>query len=179
MSSPLPESTCGRADWEWPFQGETEDDRLSERAHQDRDIVYFLQQPDTHAFDSISDYTETRAGVNGYANVVSRRQCRESPCPRAFWTPGKSMKAIEMSGAQMMASKINVGEKVEPTARVVVIPSAVEGRSILRLRIAETYTAPVAMARRRRVVLIEAGRPRNAWCCRQAGIAQPAPFRAQ
>jgi len=24
--------------------------RLSERAHQDREIVYFLQQPDTHAF---------------------------------------------------------------------------------------------------------------------------------
>ena len=43
---------------------------LSERAHQDRDIVYFLQQPETHAFALYHDYTETRPGVNGYANVV-------------------------------------------------------------------------------------------------------------
>src|SRR5229473_1657350 len=36
--------------WEAPFEGETEQERLSERAHQDREIVYFLQQPETHAF---------------------------------------------------------------------------------------------------------------------------------
>jgi hypothetical protein len=36
--------------WESPFEGETEQERLSERAHQDREIVYFLQQPETHAF---------------------------------------------------------------------------------------------------------------------------------
>ena len=29
---------------------ETEQARLSERAHQDREIVYFLQPPETHAF---------------------------------------------------------------------------------------------------------------------------------
>ena len=37
--------------------------RLSERAHQDREIVYFLQQPDTHAFALYHDYTETRPGL--------------------------------------------------------------------------------------------------------------------
>ena len=36
--------------------------RLTERAHQDRDIVYFLQQPETHAFDLYHDYTESRRG---------------------------------------------------------------------------------------------------------------------
>ncbi len=45
--------------WEAPAaQGPTERARLSERAHQDRDIVYFLQQPETHAFSLYHDYTE-------------------------------------------------------------------------------------------------------------------------
>jgi len=125
-----PKVPADERSWESPFKGETEDDRLSERAHQDRDIVYFLQQPDTHAFDLYHDYTETRAGVNGYANVVREGSVASHPA-RAFWTTGEKLKAIEMSGAQMMASKINVGEKVEPTARVVVIPFAAvkEGQS--------------------------------------------------
>ena len=44
--------------------------RLSERAYQNREIVYFLQQPETHAFDLYHDYTESRAGVSTYLNVV-------------------------------------------------------------------------------------------------------------
>ena len=34
---------------------EDEARRLSERAHQDREIVYFLQPPETHAFDLYHD----------------------------------------------------------------------------------------------------------------------------
>src|SRR5881275_820514 len=56
--------------WEAPFAGETERQRLSERAHQNRDIVYFLQQPETHAFSLYHDYTESRAGTDKYLNVV-------------------------------------------------------------------------------------------------------------
>ena len=37
--------------------------RLDERAHQDREIVYLLQQPETHAFSLYHDYTESRPGV--------------------------------------------------------------------------------------------------------------------
>ncbi len=44
--------------------------RLDERAHQSREIVYYLQQPETHAFDLYHDYTETRPGVDRYLNVV-------------------------------------------------------------------------------------------------------------
>src|SRR5689334_8380561 len=43
---------------------------LDERAHQNREIVYFLQQPETHAFDLYHDYTESRVGVDKYLNVV-------------------------------------------------------------------------------------------------------------
>src|SRR5205085_5649230 len=43
---------------------------LDERAHQSREIVYFLQQPETHAFDLYHDYTESRPGVSTYTNEV-------------------------------------------------------------------------------------------------------------
>src|ERR1041385_5486324 len=36
---------------------------LDERAHQNREIVYFLQPPETHAFDLYHDYTESKAGT--------------------------------------------------------------------------------------------------------------------
>jgi hypothetical protein len=44
--------------------------RLDERAHQNREIVYFLQQPETHSFDLYHDYTESRPGTAAYLNVV-------------------------------------------------------------------------------------------------------------
>lgn len=46
------------------------DFEFSERAFQDREIVYFLQPPRTHSFRLYHDYTETRAGVDRYLNVV-------------------------------------------------------------------------------------------------------------
>ena len=65
----LPKLAAATRSWESPFAGETEQERLSERAHQDRDIVYFLQQPETHAFSLYHDYTEARPGIGGYANI--------------------------------------------------------------------------------------------------------------
>ena len=53
-----------------PAQGPTERERLSERAHHDRDIVYVLQAPETNAFSLSHDYTESREGVDKYLNVV-------------------------------------------------------------------------------------------------------------
>ena len=44
--------------------------RLGERARQSREIVYFLQQPETHSFDLYHDYTETRPGTSVYLNIV-------------------------------------------------------------------------------------------------------------
>ena len=40
------------------------DPRLTERAHQNREIVYYLQQPETHAFDLYHDYTEMKPGTS-------------------------------------------------------------------------------------------------------------------
>jgi hypothetical protein len=140
----LPHTATKEKSWESPFQGETERARLTERAYLDRDIVYFLQQPETHSFSLYHDYTERRAGVNGYANIVRAGSVASHPSAVVVDT-GEVLKATEMSGAEMMASKIDAGEEVDAKARVVVIPfTAVKAGETLRLRIQETYTAPVS-----------------------------------
>jgi hypothetical protein len=169
----LPKALTATRSWESPFQGETEKDRLSERAHQDRNIVYFLQQPETHAFSLYHDYTESRAGVNGYANVVRKGSVASHPSASVLDT-GEQLKTQEMSGAEMTASKINVGEAVDPKARVVVISFApLQTGQTLRLRIAETYTAPLSYRLDGDELVFDRslGRPRNAivlptgWYC--------------
>jgi len=169
----LPAAASTRRSWESPFAGETEQERLSERAHQDREIVYFLQPPETHSFTLYHDYTETRAGVNGYANVVRAGSVASHPSAAVLDT-GEQLPAREMSGAELTASKINTGETVEPTARVVVIPFAtIRSGQTLRLRITETYTAPVSYRLEGDELVFDRslGRPRNAvvlpsgWYC--------------
>ena len=130
--------------WESPFTGQPERARLSERAHQDRDIVYFLQQPETHSFSLFHDYTESRAGINAYANVVREGSKASSPSAYILDT-GEQLATKVMTGAEMAAAKYNAGETVEPKADVVVIPfPAIRAGESIRLRIAETYTAPVS-----------------------------------
>jgi hypothetical protein len=172
----LPKALTRDKSWESPFVGEIESERLSERAYQDRDIVYFLQQPETHAFSLFHDYTERRAGINGYANVVRTGSVASNPSAYVLDT-GERLKTKEMSGAEMIASKINTGETVEPKDRVVVIPfPAVKQGETLRLRITETYTAPVSYKLDGDELVFDRslGRPRNAvvlpsgWYCTES-----------
>lgn len=168
-----PKAPTAQRSWESPFEGETEETRLAERAHQDREIVYFLQQPETNAFMLYHDYTETRAGINGYANVVRKGSVASNPSALVVDT-GEQLPTREMSGAEMTALKINTGETVEAEARVVVIqfPAVRQGET-LRLRISETYTAPSSYRVQGEDLMFERsfGRPRNAvvlpsgWYC--------------
>jgi hypothetical protein len=169
----MPKPPTKARSWESPFAGETEQERLSERAHQDRDIVYFLQQPETHAFSLYHDYTEARVGINGYANVVREGSVASHPSAYILDT-GEQLKAQEMTGAEMTASKINTGESVDPKSNVVVIPfAAVQPGQTLRLRITETYTAPASYRLDGDELVFDRslGRPRNAvvlpsgWYC--------------
>ena len=169
----VPRALTATRSWESPFAGETEQERLSERAHQDRDIVYFLQQPETHAFSLYHDYTESRPGISGYANIVREGSVASHPSASILDT-GEQLKPLEMSGAELATSKINVGETAPPAARVVVIqfPKLLAGQT-LRLRIAETYTAPVSYKLDGDELIFDRslGRPRNAvvlpsgWYC--------------
>jgi hypothetical protein len=168
-----PRPPTSRRSWESPFVGQTEQERLEQRAHEDRDIVYFLQQPETHAFRLYHDYTEARPGVNGYANVVRAGSVASNPSAMVLDT-GEQLQAREMSGAQLRSANINVGETVEPSAKVVVIPfAALQSGQTLRLRIAETYTAPASYRLEGEELVFDRslGRPRNAvvlptgWYC--------------
>lgn len=150
--------------WESPFQGETERQRLSERAHQDRDIVYFLQQPETHAFSLYHDYTESRPGADKYLNVVREGSTVSEPSAYVLDT-GEKLGTRLMTGEQVLAEKIELDEHVKPQTQVVLIPFAPlkKGQSI-RLRISETYTAPASYRLDGDELVFDRslGRPRNA-----------------
>lgn len=172
-SAAVPAAATTQRSWEAPFQGETEEERLAERAHQDRDIVYFLQQPETHAFSLYHDYTESRPGVNAYANVVRHGSVASHPSATVLDT-GEQLQVREMSGAELTASKLNPGEPVAANEHVVVIPfTPVQAGQSLRLRIAETYTAPASFRLEGPDLVFDRslGRPRNAvvlpsgWYC--------------
>lgn len=116
--------------------------RLVERARQDREIVYFLQPPDTHAFDLYHDYTESREGVGQYLNVVRRGSTVSNPSARILDT-GETLPTEILKGEAITRAKLDIGEEVRPDSEVVVIhfPPVKKGQST-RLRISETYTDP-------------------------------------
>src|SRR5437879_1237183 len=104
-SSAAPRPLTQTRSWEAPFEGETERERLSERAHQDRDIVYFLQQPETHAFSLYHDYTESRPGMDKYLNVVREGSTVSDPSAYVLDT-GEKLATRLMTGAELLAAKI-------------------------------------------------------------------------
>lgn len=140
-----PRALTSARSWESPFQGEGERQRLSERAHQDRDIVYFLNQPDAHSFSLYHDYTESHPGADKYLNVVREGSTVSNPSAYILDT-GEKLQSRIMTGAELAAAKIDTGgEPVTPATQVVVIPfPPVKKGQSTRLRISETYTAPVS-----------------------------------
>ncbi len=162
----VPQPPGAAKSWEAPFEGETEKERLSERAHEDREIVYFLQQPETHAFHLYHDYTESRAGVDKYFNVVRSGSTVSDPSAYVLDTGEKLMTKI-MTGAELAAAQIKIAEEgpVAPAAQVVVIPfSPVKAGQNIRVRISETYTAPASYRLDGDTLVFDRslGRPRNA-----------------
>lgn len=138
--------------------------RLNDRAFQDREIVYFLQQPDTHSFSLYHDYTESRPGVDKYLNVVRAGSTVSNPSARLLDT-GETLRTEILKGAAITAAKIDIGEAVRPETEVVVIhfPAVKKGQSV-RLRISETYTDPARYKTEGDVLIWDRsfGRPRNA-----------------
>jgi len=147
-----------------PAQGPTERTRLAERAHQDRDIVYFLQQPDTHAFSLYHDYTESREGVDKYLNVVRTGSTVSNPSAKNLDT-GEALEGKIITGAQMKAEGIDPGgEEVSADQQVVVSRfAAIRKGQSMRLRLSETYTAPKSYRLEGDELVFDRslGRPRN------------------
>src|SRR5207245_11540501 len=116
-SSAAPRPLTQTRSWEAPFEGETERERLSERAHQDRDIVYFLQQPETHAFSLYHDYTESRPGMDKYLNVVREGSSVSDPSAYVLDT-GEKLAMQLMTGAELAAAKNKSEKAVKPTTHI-------------------------------------------------------------
>ena len=114
--------------------------RLNDRAHQDREIVYFPNDPSTHSFSLYHDYTESRPGVAHYFNIVRAGSTVSNPSAVLLDT-GESLKVETISGAELKKRALDAGEPVADTTQVVVIhfPAVKQGQSA-RLRITETYT---------------------------------------
>lgn len=107
--------------------------RLAERAHQTREIVYELQQPETHAFDLYHDYTETRPGVGRYSNVV--RAGSKVSRPRAvLLDTGEELRW------DLQVLRDSLGAESEVVVFHFTPPKANES---VRLRMYETYTDSV------------------------------------
>src|SRR6478672_1418438 len=95
--------------------------RLGERAHQNREIVYFLQPPETHAFDLYHDYTESRAGTSTYLNIVRAGSSVSNPRAKNLDT-GEDLKwEIHHDTVVFRFEPVKAGESI-------------------RLRMFETYT---------------------------------------
>ena len=116
--------------------------RLADRAHQDREIVYFPNDPATHSFSLYHDYTESRPGVGHYFNVVRAGSTVSNPSAVLLDT-GETLKVETLSGAELKKRGLDAGEPVTDATQIVVIsfPAIKHGQSA-RLRITETYTDP-------------------------------------
>jgi hypothetical protein len=139
-------------------------ERLSERARQDREIVYFLQAPETHAFDLFHDFTETKEGADRYVNVVREGSTVSNPRALALDT-GETLPVETLKGDAITKAGIETGGPVRPDSEAVVVrfPKVEKGRS-LRLRILETYTDPGRYRLEDGQLVFDRslGRPRNA-----------------
>jgi len=143
---------------------EEKTERLSERAHQDRTIVYFLRDPDSHAFDLYHDYTESRPGIDRYLNVVRKGSTASNPAARNLDT-GETLRVETLKGDAVLASGPAQEEGVKPDDDVVVAHfAAVPAGGSVRLRISETYTDPKSYRLEGDDLVFDRtfGRPRNA-----------------
>lgn len=95
--------------------------RLDERAHQNREIVYNLRAPETHAFDLFHDYTESTAGTSTYVNVVRAGSTVANPRARNLDTGEELKWDIRRDSVIFHFAPVRDGESI-------------------RLRMYETYT---------------------------------------
>jgi hypothetical protein len=116
--------------------------QLSERAYQDREILYELQAPETHAFRITHDYTERREGEKYYFNVV-RAGSRVSDPESIDLDSGENLKWEILSGKQVKERKLPLRNAQDDTEVVVTyLARPVAKGATHRLRLKETYTDP-------------------------------------
>jgi len=113
---------------------------LSERAYQDREILYELQEPPSHAFRITHDYTERREGAKHYFNVV-RAGSKVSDPESIDLDSGENLKLETLSGKQVKERKLPITDSIKDDTEVVVtyLARSVAKGATVRLRLKETY----------------------------------------
>lgn len=112
---------------------------FTERAYQDREILYELQPPDTHAFRITHDYTVRNAGEKYYFNVVRAGSHVTDP-ESVDLDSGESLKWETIDGKAARDRKLAVGD-IKDDSEIVVTHLArpLAAGTTNRIRLKETY----------------------------------------
>jgi len=116
---------------------------LTERAYQDREILYELQSPESHAFLITHDYTVRKVGERYYFNVVRAGSHVTDPDSIDLDT-GEKLKWEIISGKQANERKLPIGETIKDDSEIVVthLAHALDPGTTNRIRLMETYADP-------------------------------------
>src|SRR5499433_3030628 len=116
---------------------------LTERAYQDREILYELQSPESHAFRITHDYTVRKAGEKYYFNVV-RAGSHVSDPESIDLDTGEKLKWEIINGKQASERKLPLNEPIKDDSEIVVTHLArlLEAGTTNRIRLMETYADP-------------------------------------
>ena len=122
--------------------GTPDDPGFSERARQDREIVYFMKAPETHSFELYHDVTIRLVGQSTYVNVVRAGSKVTNPSALNLDT-GEALVVETLRGDEITRGKIDIGEPVKPESEAAVVRfKPVAAGTTTRIRIRETYTDP-------------------------------------
>jgi hypothetical protein len=116
---------------------------LTERAYQDREILYELQAPESHAFRITHDYTVRKVGEKYYFNVV-RTGSHVSDPESIDLDTGEKLKWEVISGKQAVERKLPITDSITGESEIVVthLSRALEPGTTNRIRLMETYADP-------------------------------------
>ena len=116
---------------------------LTERAYQDREILYELQTPESHAFRITHDYTVRKAGEKYYFNVVRTGSHVTDPDSIDLDT-GARLKLEIISGKQATERKLPITETLKDDSEIVVthLARTLSAGNSNRIRLMETYIDP-------------------------------------
>lgn len=119
---------------------------ITERAYQDREILYELQAPESHAFRISHDYTVRKPGERYYFNVVRAGSHVTDPESIDLDT-GEKLKWEIISGKQATTRKLPIGEAVTDDSEIVVtyLANSLEPGTTNRIRLMETYVDPKSL----------------------------------
>ena len=132
LARPLPQAVLSRA--------AQNQNPLTERAYQDREILYELQSPESHAFRITHDYTVRKVGEKYYFNVVRAGSHVTNP-ESIDLDSGEKLKWEIISGKQAVARKLPISDPIKDDSEIVVtyLARAIEPGTTNRIRLMETY----------------------------------------